>query len=323
MAAVIYTSQDILNIDVQKYNASLTRIYQEQGGRLIQFCRTDVAEGNGRAFYFDAILPSNRPKKNIPDKGPTPDTPVGFQRTILIPIPYLDGHLFSEQEFARIAADPKPLVVENDVRAMMRQVDEDIMASAIGTAYRGEAGTSTVGFPATNIVPCTTGFGTTANTAGNANPGQLLLAGQILDEMHVPDGPEYRHAIVHPSWVRGMLQAEVVGSFLYNSLRPLEEGQIAHYAGFSIMKHPLIPWGTSAGVATGSATDGFALNLIWGHLNMGFHWLMPVTSRAAVSPTENFNIRTSIKSDYGACRIMDQGVLVMPSARTDLSINQI
>lgn len=294
---------DISTAQKVAFQNAFIHLYQQDGSLLRSRVREDFAV-SGKAVYFDRIGAAPDPQVNAERQGDTPIMNSDFTRRKVVMVPWEIGFLTDRVDIDRIIADPTQIYVQDSAYSLGRKVDDIIIASAIGTAYTGEDGSTTAGLPAGNVIAFT--YGDTQGY-GNANAGvfsveKILRAKRLLTQAFVPEGPENRFMVIDPISMEQLLNSTKIGSVDYNPVRMLYEGNVNTFAGFTFMQ--------SNRLATSGTTVS---NLCFGRKNIGLAVMQNISVKVGEDPGKKFNTRIYASMDVGATRILDEGVIHIPS----------
>jgi len=135
---------------------------------------------------------------------------------------------------------PTSDVVASHAAAYNRKCDELICAAAVGTAYKGEDGTTAVTLPSTSIVAVDyVDSGAIANSG--LNIAKLRHAMFLLDDADA-DSEEERFFVAGPKQKEDLLRTTEIGNRDWNTVQALVEGKIDTYMGFKFRWTKRVAW---------------------------------------------------------------------------------
>lgn len=130
--------------------------------------------------------------------------------------------------------DPTSQYAEAAAMAMGRAMDDSIIAAALGTSYTGEDGSTSTSYSSSMTVGIQTVWpGVSAADVG-LNVAKLIAASGLLGANDV-DPDEEKYCAVNARQITSLLKDEKLSSHDYNILRPLVDGKVAMYMGFTFL----------------------------------------------------------------------------------------
>jgi len=234
---------------VKQYHANIERLLQQTGTQLRPYVR--VEQQNGEEGYWEQIdkVEAQEVFARFADS-PQMDTPHARRKVMLRQFDV--GDFIDKFDEVKMLIDPSSTYVQNFVSALNRAVDMVIIgrnsltdaitnASSGGffnTAYTGKNGTSTVSFPAGNVVAVDfSSTGTNSNlTITKVIEGKRLL----MSFFNQPAGIQNATGVGIEPWYHGftasqlaaLLKTTQVTSADYNSVKALVNGTINTFMGF-------------------------------------------------------------------------------------------
>lgn len=218
---------------VNTYKANIDIKFQQKGSRLRPYVR--VESQNAEFDFYDRIGPAEA----VEVTGRHQDTPLigtdhDRRRVSLRDFDWAD--LIDKKDKIRMLADPTSAYTMNAIYALGRKMDDCIIEAAFGTAYSGKDGSTTVAFPAGQLVA--TNYverGTAANS--NLTIGKLRRTRYLLDKAEAAnEGEADLVIVVDPSQLQGLLATTEVTNADYNTVKALVSGQIDTFMGFKFIK---------------------------------------------------------------------------------------
>lgn len=216
---------------VNQYRANVTMLVQQKGSRLRPFVRVEAQ--NAEFEFYDRIGATDAVEiTGRHQDTPLVSTPHDRRRVSLRDFDWAD--LIDRQDKLRMLMDPTSAYAQNAVYAMGRKMDDIIIEAALGTAYSGKSGATTVAFTAANIVAKDyVETGSVANS--NLTIGKLRRAKEILDA-YDNDPDEARIMTVTANSLHSLLRNIEVTSQDYNTVKALVEGKIETFMGFNFVR---------------------------------------------------------------------------------------
>jgi hypothetical protein len=144
--------------------------------------------------------------------------------------------MIDNKDKIRMLADPTSSYVTNAVYALGRAQDDVLLQAAVGTAYTGKTGSTSVSFAAASEVAVDY---VESGTAGNSNLtiGKLRRARYLLDKAEATiEGVYDLFIVVDPSQIQSLLRTTEVTNSDYNTVKALVAGEIDTYMGFKFIR---------------------------------------------------------------------------------------
>lgn len=216
---------------VQQYKANVYHLTQQKGSKLRRGVRVESV--TGKNAYFDQLgATSARKRTSRHSDTPRMDTPHSRRRVALEDYDWAD--LIDNEDQIRMLIDPTSQYAEAAAMAMGRAMDDAIIAAADGTAYTGEDGSTSTAFDTNMIVDVQTVWPGVSAADTGLNVAKLIAAGKLLGQNDV-DPDEEKFIAVNARQISSILKDEKLSSNDYNILRPLVDGKVAQYMGFTFL----------------------------------------------------------------------------------------
>ena len=216
-------SLEITTAFVEQYSANVQLLSQQKGSRLSMMVRNESVTGK-TAFFEQIGAVSARKRTARHSDTPRMDTPHARRMVTLSDYDWAD--LIDNEDKVRLLIDPTSSYAQSAAFAMGRAKDDAIIAAAVGAAFTGVDGTTSVALPAGQKVPV---------GASGLTIAKLLSAKEILDSSDTdPDLP--RHIAVAAYQITDLLNTTEVKSSDYNTVKALAQGQIDSYLGFNFTR---------------------------------------------------------------------------------------
>lgn len=224
-------SVQITTAFVEQYSANVQMLVQQMGSRLRG--SVDVESVTGKNAFFEQIG-STAARKRTSRHADTPrmDTPHARRRVSLADFDWAD--LIDDEDKVRMLIDPTSDYARAGAAAMGRAMDDEIIAAADGTAYTGVDGSTSTAFDTAMIVDVQTRWPGVSAADYGLNVAKLIEAGKLLTANEV-DPDEDRFLAVNARQVSSILKDEKLASHDYNALKPLVDGKITRYGGFTMI----------------------------------------------------------------------------------------
>lgn len=224
-------SVNITTSFVNQFKANVSHLVQQKGSRLSKAVEHETI--TGESAYFEQI--GSTEAVDITSRHmdtPRVDTPHERRRVTTSGAVWSD--LIDKEDKIRMLIDPKSDYAKAAVWALGRKRDDVIIAAADGVAYTGKDGSTSTAFDTNMIVDVQEVWpGVSAADAG-LNVAKLLAANELLMANDV-DPDEEKCCVVNARQVKSLLTDERVSNHDYNTLKPLVEGTITKYAGFTLI----------------------------------------------------------------------------------------
>lgn len=188
--------------------------------------------------------------------------------------------------------DPTSMYAEAAAMAMGRAMDDAIIAAATGTAYTGVDGTTSTSYDSNMTVDVQVVWpGVTAADSG-LNVAKILEAAKLLGQNDV-DMDEEKYLILNARQVKSLLMDTKISSHDYNVIKPLVEGQVSRFGGFTMIPCNRI------GV-DGNSDDKV---LFWAKGGMLLGMGKDISTRMSERPDKNYAMQVFASMDIGATRM--------------------
>lgn len=274
---------------VEQYKANVYHLTQQKGSKLRRAMRVETL--TGKKGYFDQLgATSARARTSRHADTPRMDTP--HSRRSVSTISYDWADLIDNEDQVRMLIDPTSQYAEAAAMAMGRAMDDAIIAAADGTAYTGVDGTTSTAFDTNMVVDVQVRWaGVTADDCG-LNVAKILEAAKVLGQNDV-DMDEEKFMVVNARQIKSLLLDEKVSSHDYNVIKPLVEGQVSRFGGFTIVPCNRI----------GVDGNGDDKVLFWAKGGMLLGVGKDINTRISERPDKNYATQVFGSMDIGATRM--------------------
>lgn len=192
----------------------------------------------GKVFYQDQIGQWGMETKGTRN-AQTPNNDPNLQRRQGTMVDYHDARLLDRGDELRTISDPRSAYTMAAGQSVGRQLDDVIIAAALGVAKQGETGSVSV--TNGNIILA---------TASSMTLARIVAVKAQMDNQDVP--MEDRFFVVTPTALNNLLNTTAATSSDYNSVKALIRGEIDTWMGFKWIQS------TRLQLASASGFIGFA-----------------------------------------------------------------
>lgn len=233
---------------VKMYTANVQAALTKEGGLLLPYVTMGAYSGE-KAQVVNFIGTVEFIERTTP-YGDTKLTELEHTQRWITGIEYDCAVLVDRLDTLKMIYDPTSPYVERMREAAGRKQDEILMAKFFATAQSGKDGTTSVAFPARDIIP----HGGTRLTVA-----KLRAARKLLKKRHVNLRTMQPFIAVTAEQTDDLLGEVAVGSSDYNAVKPLVDGEVSKFMGFTFVPYEDngdsangrgIPTDTVAGPAT-------------------------------------------------------------------------
>lgn len=216
---------------VEQYKANVYHLTQQKGSKLRAHVRTETVSGKN-GYYEQLGSTSARKRTSRHADTPRMDTPHSRRRVSLNDFDWAD--LVDGEDQVRMLIDPTSQYAEAAAMAMGRAMDDEIIAAADGTAYTGVDGGTSTSFDTNMVVGIQTVWPGVSAADTGLNVAKLIKARELLLSNDV-DPDDEMVLVSNARQISSLLKDEKLSSHDYNIVRPLVEGKVAKYMGFTIV----------------------------------------------------------------------------------------
>lgn len=302
-------SSQITEAFVQQYNANVFHLSQQKGSRLQPVVRNEMQKS--KAAFWDRIgTVAATLKVGRHSNTPQSDTP--HTRRMVTMNDYEWADLVDNQDKIRMLLDPTSEYAMAAAFAFGRSKDDVIIAAALGSAYGGEAGATTVAHPDSQKFAATTG-----SALSNLNVYTLRKIKKMFDAAEV-EGKRY--FIFSASQAEALLGETQVTSSDYNSVKALVQGEVNTFLGFEFIRSErlgTVASGVTATAATGAVVTGGGGTSVAGDRScfaFAEGGLLLSTGEDFVTkidelPTKSYSTQVYARMSLGATRMEEEKVI--------------
>lgn len=211
---------------VKMYTANVRAALAKQGGILMPLVTSAPYTGE-KAQVINFIGEVEFVERNTP-YGDTEVTQLEHTQRWIVGKEYDCAVLVDRLDTLKMIYDPTNPYVMRFREAAARKMDEIIMASFFATAKSGKDGTESVTFPTKDVVA----HGSTALTVA-----KLRATRKLIKKRHVDVRSVRPFFAVTADEVDDLLAEVAVGSSDYNAVKPLVDGEVSNFMGFTFIPY--------------------------------------------------------------------------------------
>jgi hypothetical protein len=302
-------SSQITTAFVKQYSDMLFHLSQQKGSRLRPYVRVEMQKGESK-FYerLGEVTAVQRLSRH--EDTPQIDTPHSRRRVTLVD--YVFADLIDDEDKIRTLINPESPYLQAQAWAHGRAMDDVIIAAALGNAYSGVDGGTTVTLPNTQKLASVA-----ASAGANLNVQALRRAKQKLDEQDVdPSIPRY--CALNASALQSLLSETAVTSSDFNTVKALVQGELDTFLGFKFIRTErllarsgALSFDTTTGAvgSGGGDANGYERIFCWAQdgllLSVGKDILTKIDERS----DKNYATQVYSKMSIGATRLEEEKVV--------------
>jgi hypothetical protein len=289
-------------IFAQQFGATLYALAQQKESKFASKVRRETV-ASAELAYFDSIGAEDPPEQATTRHGDTPLSEPNLGRRKVMPYKWHKGTILDEYDKARMMADPQGPIVQGHAMSFGRKKDDLIITAALGTAYVGKTGATTIA--ALNNETGQIGIdGDGTVTAAETLPaagtpvvmtlGKILLMSQLFNEADVdPDIPKYW--AVSPGCIKEMLDVTEITSADYVTVKALLNGKVDTFMGFNFF------WTNR--LTKDAATSTCWRTIAWAQDGLLLAYIGDIKSRMSERPDKCYSTQIYTEMDLGAVRM--------------------
>jgi hypothetical protein len=215
-------------IYAQAYGSNIMQLAQQKYSKLMNtvYMRPSV---RGKTFFQDQIG-----QWSLETKGgrnaQTPNNDPVLGRRMGIMVDYHDNRLLDRGDELKAISDPRSAYTIAAAQSIGRKLDDVILSAAVGTAYSGETGSTSV--TNGNIVLV---------TVASLTMARLLAVKKAFDDKDVE--MEDRYFVANTNLMANLLDLTEATSADYTSIKALVRGEIDTWLGFKWITSTRVPSG--------------------------------------------------------------------------------
>ncbi len=223
-------STEVNTAFVQQYVAQVERLSQQKGSRLMSAVRT--RQYTGKAAKAVEQIGIVAPVRRTVRHADTPIISTPHDARWVFPEDYEWADFIDKQDDLRMLVDLQEPYSSNGADGLNRAIDDEIIGAFYGTSKTGENGTTNTSFTAGNqIASGSTGLSITKLRTAK----KLLMAAEAFD----PSDDAF--VVLSAEQIDDLLNETQAISIDYNAVRPLVEGGITSFMGFTFIHSERLP----------------------------------------------------------------------------------
>lgn len=302
-------SSEITTAFVKQFRDTVFHLSQQKGSRLQPFVRNETQRGKSQ--FFDRIG-STAAVKRTSRHADTPqiDTPHSRRRVTLVDYEVAD--LIDDSDKIRMLIDPTSEYLQSFMWALGRSKDDEIIEKALGDAFGGEEGSTTVSWPNTQKIA------SVASSAGaNLNVQALRRAKEKLDAADVDESIR-RYAAIGSSQLQSLLSETEVSSADFNTVRALVMGEINTFLGFQFIRTErlntqsgTLAFNTTSGAvgSGGGDADGYRRCIFWAQDGLLLSTAQDMKGRISERDDKSYSTQVFASMGVGSTRMEEEKVV--------------
>lgn len=279
-------STQITTAFVEQYKSNVLHLAQQKGSRLRDTVRVESVTGKNHFFERIGAVSAQKRTSRHSDT-PRMDTPHSRRRVSMDDYDWAD--LIDQEDKVRMLITPQSEYAMAGANAMGRAMDTAIIEAAVGNAYGGVAGGTTIALPSAQKV---------VHGSAGLTVAKLLSAKEILDGADV-DPEEERFCILSAKQVTDLLNTTEVKSSDYNTVKALAQGQLDTFLGFKFIRSERL----------GTDSNGDRQVTVYNKSGLGLAMGSDIQTRISERDDKNYATQVFLSMTIGATRIEDEKVV--------------
>lgn len=289
---------------VDEYTTNVRMLSQQGMSKLRNAVTNKSAIGENSVFFEQVGEASGQ--RMTQRHGPTPVNPVPMDRRWVTPEDWNTADLVDKVDELRMIIDPRAPIARAQAAFIGRTIDDIIIEAAFGTALTGKDRSTSVTFPAGQVV---------GTAAERMTIDKLLQTKQLFEEADVDFDMSRVYMVLTPEQKRDLLNTTKVTSADYNTVKALAQGEINAFLGFNFITSNRLPGGTKyntdIGTVTPAANSAQALAFV--DSGLGLATWNDINSRITEESTLNYSWQVYTQGTFGATRIEEVQVVKIVS----------
>lgn len=306
-------SNQITEAFVKQYSANVFHLSQQKGSKLQGMVRNESQ--NAESAFYDRIGSVDAQLKVGRHSDTTySNTPHSRRRVTLKDYFYAD--LVDKEDKIKMLISPESEYVQAAVWALGRAKDDEIISAALGNAYSGVDGATSVSLPSGQKVAAHDG---TTTTGVNLNVKTLRAVKQKFDANDVSEDIMKGFAVTSFQVQSLLAQTEVTNSD-YASVKALVMGEVNSFMGFNFVRTERLPRSASnvtynvasgvVGSGTGTITAANSRRCIaWAMDGLLLATGQDINGKIDVLPTKHYSTQIYASLNLGATRMEEEKVV--------------
>ena len=279
-------STQITTAFVEQYKSNVLHLAQQKGSRLRDSVRYESVTGKNHFFERIGAVSAQKRTSRHSDT-PRMDTPHSRRRVSMDDYDWAD--LIDQEDKVRMLITPQSEYAMAGANAMGRAMDTAIIEAAVGNAYGGVAGGTTIALPSAQKI---------VHASGGLTVAKLLSAKEVIDGSDV-DAEEERYCILSAKQVTDLLNTTEVKSSDYNTVKALAQGQLDTFLGFKFIRSERL----------GTDSDGNRQVTVYCKSGLGLAMGSEIQTRISERDDKNYATQVFLSMTIGATRVEDEKVV--------------
>jgi len=279
-------STQITTAFVEQYKSNVLHLAQQKGSRLRDSVRFESVTGKNHFFERIGSVSAQKRTSRHSDT-PRMDTPHSRRRVSMDDYDWAD--LIDQEDKVRMLITPQSEYAMAGANAMGRAMDTAIIEAAVGNAYGGVAGGTTIALPSAQKV---------VHGSAGLTVAKLLSAKEIIDGSDV-DEEEERFCILSAKQVTDLLNTTEVKSSDYNTVKALAQGQLDTFLGFKFIRSERL----------GTDSNGDRQVTVYTKSGLGLAMGSEIQTRISERDDKNYATQVFLSMTIGATRVEDEKVV--------------
>jgi hypothetical protein len=301
-------STQITTAFVDQFGANVFHLAQQKGSRLKGLVRNESQ--NGESAFYDRIGKVAAVKKaGRHSSTPQLDTPHSRRMVTLEDYEWAD--LIDQQDKIKMLNDPASEYVMAAVWALGRSMDDEIISAALGSAYSGQKGTTTVAHPNSQKYAAND-----ASVTSNLNVRTLRAVKRKFDEAEV-DPSEPRYLVCSASQIEALLGQTEVTSSDFATVKALVQGEVNTFMGFEFIRSERLSTqvsalsgsGTTGAVGSGTSLVGYRKCFAWSKMGLLLAIGKDIVSKIDERNDKSYATQAYACMSIGATRMEEEKVV--------------
>lgn len=211
---------------VKMYTANVKNSLDKEGGLLMPYVSNGAYSGE-KSQVVNFIGPIEFTERNTPF-GDTKLSEMEHTQRWITGTEYDAAILIDRLDTLKMIYDPTSPYVERMREAAARKMDEIVMSKFFAVAKTGKDGTTDTAFPAQDVI---------AHGGTRMSVAKLRAARKLLKKRHVNLRTTTPYIAVTAEQTDDLLGEVAVGSSDYNAVKPLVDGEVSRFMGFTFVPY--------------------------------------------------------------------------------------
>lgn len=292
-------SQYDINLAVQQYTTNVQLLVQQKGSRLRNAVMVGQHYGK-QAAAVDQYAAVNASKRTGRYQ-PLVPFDVQNDRRWVSPVDYDWNDLVDNFDKLRLLNDPMSMYVQSGANALLRAMDDEIIAAFFGTAKTGETGSSSTVFLTGNQVPVSQG----AAAASGLSVAKLIEARRLLMSHEVDIDADPLFCVISAKQHANLLNEIQVVNTDYNNSAVLVNGKVDSFLGINFIHSERLP------------VDGSSYRRVPVFAKSGMHlgiWNDVMTDISQRKDLSSLPWQVLVQGTFGATRLEEKKIIELPCA---------